>query len=93
MLLFAMKRCILLKEESASTEQSKALANLLKVTVWTLQSEQINRAISFTLAKFKVPENWVLRTELSSLILGQTLVFVIRKISRIIYLNYWKSMF
>ena len=41
-----------LNDELGFAELSKVIANLLKVTVCTLQSDLINKAISFTLAKF-----------------------------------------
>ncbi len=87
-LKLAIKRWIRLREEPAWAVVLKALASFSNVTVCTLHSAVIKCAMSFTLAKFIFPLKCVLRTELNSVFLIQTLVFFIRKMSDIILLIY-----
>ena len=76
----AMKRCILRKEEELSALVSNADANLLNVTVFTLQSEHIINPKNFILAMFMLFPKWVYSLWLISLFLYRALeLYLIEK--------------
>ena len=73
----AINRCSLRIDESALLCESKALASLWNVTVYTLHNAIINIAMSFTLARFIFElKCWSLRIETNSLILRSSLVII-----------------